>query len=314
MKVLFVSSGNSFTGISPVVENQGRSLIKCGIDIEYALVTNKGIQGYLKSIIKLHNHLKRNVYDVVHAHYSLSAIVAILAGAKPLVISLMGSDVLEHSCRIKIFLFFFRRFCSSIIVKTHEMAERLGDEHTMVIPNGVDTEMFVPLNKGDAKRAIGLNPDKHYILFAANPKRLEKNFSLAQRAYDLLKLENTELIWLQNIPYEKVPFYMNASELVVLSSLWEGSPNVAKEAMACNCPMVSTDVGDVRWLIGNTKGCYISSFDPKDMMKKMKWSMNYGKKTNGRQRILELGLDSKTIALIIYEEYKNILRTNFKNN
>ena len=97
MKILFVSSGNSQNGISPIIKNQGESIVKAGIELEYFLIKGKGIKGYFKSIFTLRKHLKNNTYDIVHVHYSLSAIVASLAGAKPLIVSLMGSDVKSNS-------------------------------------------------------------------------------------------------------------------------------------------------------------------------------------------------------------------------
>jgi len=83
---------------------------------------------------------------------------------------------------------------------------------------------------------------------------------------------------LKDVPYEDIPVYMNASDVLILSSFHEGSPNVVKEAMACNCPIVATNVGDVKWVLGNTEGCYISSFDP----------INYSEKLNRHWNFLKI--------------------------
>lgn len=112
---------------------------------------------------------------------------------------------------------------------------------------------------------------------------------------------------------------MNASDVVVLTSLWEGSPNVIKEAMACNRPIICTNVGDVSLVFGNTLGCYLISFDPKDVVSKLTMALSFSEKhdkTNGRRRIFELGLDSKTVANRIINIYQSILNSvslkNFK--
>ena len=104
--------------------------------------------------------------------------------------------------------------------------------------------------------------------------------------------------------------YYNAADLLLLTSKHEGSPNIIKEAMACNCPVVSTDVGDVRWVIGNTKGCYITSSNPVGVAQKVMLALEFSEKnsrTKGRERIMELGLDSDTIAAKIIAVYKKVL-------
>ena len=93
MKILFISSGNSSQGISPIIHNQGESLKKNGVILEYLTIKGKGLIGYLKSIPMIRKHIKKNKYDIVHAHYSFSAFAASFAGASPLIVSLMGSDV-----------------------------------------------------------------------------------------------------------------------------------------------------------------------------------------------------------------------------
>jgi len=106
---------------------------------------------------------------------------------------------------------------------------------------------------------------------------------------------------------------MNAADVVVLTSLYEGSPNVIKEAMACSRPIVATDVGDIKWLFDNEPGHYISSFSPIDMAKKIEFALEFSEKkrrTNGKERIIKLGLDSKSIANRIIDVYKNVLAKN----
>ena len=99
--------------------------------------------------------------------------------------------------------------------------------------------------------------------------------------------------------------YFNASDLVLLTSFWEGSPNVIKEAMACNVPIVSTDVGDVKEVIGKTEGCYITSFDPEDVAEKIKLALKFGKRTTGIEDIKHL--ESSLIAKKIIKIYKSVL-------
>jgi len=101
-----------------------------------------------------------------------------------------------------------------------------------------------------------------------------------------------------------VPIILNASDLLLLTSFYEGSPNIIKEAMACCLPIVSTTVGDVRATIGNTEGCYISSFDPVDVKENIEKAIIYGKRTNGRGNIKFL--NSKEISKRLFEIYNGL--------
>lgn len=310
MKVLFVSSGNTQYGISPIVKNQGESLTDAGCQIEYFTIKSKGVWGYLKAIPALRKRLKNDPIDIIHAHYSMSAFVATLAGAKPLVVSLMGSDVHEkkwYRLMIKISsLLFWRR----IIVKSNSMKGLLGLKKVCVIPNGVNLSLFKPFDRSDACDKVGWTKTNRHILFAADHKRIEKNYNLAYTVIKSMQNESLELHSLGSITISEMPFYYNASDVVILTSLWEGSPNVIKEAMACNCPIVTTDVGDIRWVIGNTEGCYIASFQVEDFAHKLILALGFveeNKRTNGREQLIRLGLDSETIANKIKELYMEVI-------
>ena len=311
MKVLFVCSGNTKTGISSIVKNQGESLKKAGCQIEYFTVSSKGFWGYLSTIPKLRRHFLNKDFDLVHAHYSLSAMVAYLARVKPLIVSLMGSDVSEKNWLSWFVRHFLCLFWQIVIVKSEAMKQLLVPKDVLVIPNGVDLSAFKPLDREFSCNRIGWINDKKHLLFAANPKRYEKNYELAHKAFDHLKLSGVELHHLDNIPIEMMPYYYNASDVVILTSFWEGSPNVIKEAMACRRPVVSTDVGDVRFLFGNTEGCYITTFVVEDLVEKIKLAIDFSEKigvTGGHERVLEIGLDSNTISGKLLSLYNEVIR------
>lgn len=125
-----------------------------------------------------------------------------------------------------------------------------------------------------------------------------------QAAFNLLNDQNAELNVVTGMEFDLVPYYMYASDVLLLTSLSEGSPNVIKEAMACNLPIVSTDVGDVKEVISNTKGCCIASFEPADVAAKLKEALNFSGPTNGREIIKQL--DINIIAQKIIGIYKEI--------
>lgn len=311
MKVLFVSSGNSKNGISPIIKNQGDSLARyTNTEIDYFTIVGKGIKGYLSNIKPLRRYYKEGKYDIVHAHYSLSAFVASIAGCKPLVVSLMGSDVKSHGWyrwMIKAFAFCF--YWNEILVKSDDMKNSLKIQKARVIPNGVDFERFCSIDKTSCREQLGWDMTKVHLLFTSNPERMGKNYDLTLKAVKYLNDNNIELHYMKGVKNEETPLWYNASKIVLLTSLWEGSPNAIKEAMACNCPIVATKVGDIPWLFGEEEGYYLCDFDVKDCADKIRQAIQFSEEkgwTQGRRRIMNLGLDSKTVAKKIIQIYQNI--------
>ena len=309
MNVLFISRENSKLGISPIIKNQGDSLKKQGVSIDYFLIKGKGVLGYFKSIFALKKHLKKQKYDIFHAHYSLSGFVAAFAGCKPLVVSLMGSDV-KAKWYLRYVIKFFEVFLWDIvIIKSIDMKKELGKYDYRVIPNGVNIEKFKPIDKEQALNFVGWESSAKHILFASNPKRKEKNFKLVEDSMKLIN-DNIQIHYLKNIENKDVPYYLNAADAIILSSLWEGSPNVIKESMSCSRPIVSTKVGDVEWVLGNTDGCFVSSFKASEFSNKIIKALKYSRinnHTNGRSRIIKLNLDSLSISSQLTDIYNEII-------
>lgn len=308
MKILFVCSGNSAKGISPITKSQAESIEKyTGAEIDYYTIKGKGIKGYLKSIRPLRKVIKSNSYNIVHAHFSLSAFVASIAGAKPLVVSLMGSDVKAkgmYKFAIRLFakLFLWKK----IIVKSEDMRKSLGLNDVEVIPNGVNLDLFYSIEKDSCRTKLGLDNNKTHILFPANPARSEKNFDLADGAVKKLGREDADMHFFVDVPHEETPLWYCASDVVLLTSLWEGSPNAIKEAMACNRPIVATKVGDIEWLMDGVEGCYLTDFSVDECTELLSEALSFSEaqgSTSGREKIIDLGLDSRVVAEKLYGIY-----------
>lgn len=305
MNVLYVSSGNSEFGISPIIKNQGESLKSYGVSVTYYTLKGRGLLGYIRNIKPFRDYLKFNRFDIIHAHFSFTAFIVSLAKAKPLVVSLMGWNIETWYLKalIKLFNIFYWDAC---IVKSNKMRDILNVKDIKVIPNGVNLSKFYPMDKKIALNAIQWNPKKKHILFAANPSRPVKNFKLVKDAITLLNREGIELHVLDNVNPEMMVYYYNAADVVVLSSFAEGSPNVIKEAMACNTPIVSTDVGDVRERFHGVKGCYLSLPNTKDFAEKIVAALEFNGAINSREVVADI--DTDKIAQKIIELYKTILK------
>lgn len=123
--------------------------------------------------------------------------------------------------------------------------------------------------------------------------------------------KKVNLIELKGIERQQVNLIMNSVDCILLTSFSEGSPQFIKEAMSCNKPIVATNVGDIEWLLSSIPGHFITSFDLEDVAQKIQLALEFSEKygrTNGRDRIIELGLDSETVAKKIVCVYDSVLK------
>jgi glycosyltransferase involved in cell wall biosynthesis len=303
VKILFVSSGNRSQGKpSILIENQANSLKSYG-EIDIYLIDSPGFIGYFSNIFKLAKKINSVKPDVIHAHYSLCGYVAyfakILSFYKPkLVVSLMGSDVHRKSMSRYFLRFFIKINWKSTIVKTQQMKAAIELNEIHVIPNGVDLSTV----------NHALEIEKDTLIFPADPIRESKNFDLAQAAFEEVKKHNPDVKMniVYGVTHSDLLREIASSSVLIVTSLWEGSPNVVKEAMALNRPVVSTDVGDVSLLFGPTDGYFISSNQVDDFAQNILKALDFvnnNSETRGRERIISLKLDSESAAKKLMEVY-----------
>jgi glycosyltransferase involved in cell wall biosynthesis len=326
MKVLFLYKGKSAGGDNRVVVTQGESLALHGVTVDYIPVTGKGPRGYLKALSAIRKRLRTGDTDIIHAHYGISGIAGLtVAGRTPIVVSFMGSDLLGSRSRrgrikawsrlmINVHVFLARYFYSFTVVKSAGMQKKLlrNTKHA-VIPNGVNTGLFRPEAMSSARERLNLDREEFIVLFPAGRQTPEKNHALAAASMNELSITGARLLEINDADHEKMPLYFNAADLVLITSFHEGSPNIVKEAMACNCPVVSTAVGDIEWLTGGLPGHYLTDFDSAAVAAKIREAILFRREhgfTGGRLRILELGLDADSVAERIIGHYNGIMMQN----
>ncbi len=319
MKILLVHSGNAVGGDSSrytFVREQGEALQLLGCEVEYYAVVGKGMRGYLRNVKPLRKRIQEWQPDVVHAHFGLSGMVAILAAQKkvPVVITCHNGETLTKYGNI-ITSLAIRCADYTICVAQHIYDKLyLKPEHYCIQPCGVDLKDLPLVEKEIAMKEMGLSADKINILFGGSFSNTRKNAPLAKAALKRLEderisgLEEFNLIEMKGFNRHQVAMLFNACDMLLLPTKSEGSPQVLKEAMACNCPIVATDVADIAFLLQGVTNSYVTTFDAKDVADKIQRVITCGERTNGRKRIDELKLDNPQVAETILDIYKSIVR------
>ena len=311
IKVLIVCSGN--------IENHNIKIhhafvyeqiefVKNKYNVEYdtLFIKGKGILGYLKNYPEIKKKIKKYKPDLIHAHYGLSGLLSCLQRAVPVVITFHGSEVVSS------FLKILSSFAAMMSKYNIYVAKHIRDKmfyktqrNYKIIPCGINLDESREVDKKESLTKMGLKRENINILFGGAFNNMTKNYELAKNAINNISEKEINLIELKGFERSEVTYLLNACDLILLPSISEGSPQVIKEAMACNCPIVATDVGEIRDIISDAEGCYLTSFEPKDVSNNIKLALEYGKRTNGREKIKRF--DNNLIAEIISSVYKEVL-------
>jgi len=309
LKILYVYSSQGISARTHLVTTQGKSIAKTGATVEYYDIPGVGMWNYVSHIGKLRKFAKEGNYDLIHAQFGYSGFTASFSGIRPLVVSLMGSDYRLEKMASRLTRLFARLFWDCTIVKSQKMFDNLKIEDAKIIPNGINFKRFKPIDREIARRQAGFSSSAH-VLWVSDPQRKEKNFALARESFSFLETEDVELTVVNNVEIDKVPSYYYAADVLLLTSRWEGSPNVIKEAMACSLPIVSTDVGDVADITKEVDGCFIVESDPEEIANAIDTALLYGKRTNGRDKVKHM--DVEYISQRLLDVYQNVLKDHTK--
>jgi len=296
-------------GLAPFVTRQVEFLRREGVDVTvFPLQGRKNPWNYIRAQYDVHKLLKKNSFDLIHAQWGQAGLVA-LPKRVPLVVTFRGSDVEGIAGRslvgaaLTVASRIVARAADQTIVVSQHMTRSLPSRNHHVIPSGLDLALFKPMPMLEARARLALDPDRRYVLFAASPNNPVKRYALAADSVaSLRERHDIELVVARDCPHQQMPLYMNACDALLLTSLHEGSPNVVKEALACNLPVVSVNVGDVAERLVRVEGCAVCETDDVNSLAlALDQVLRRGQRVQGRDSVL--CLDEVLLARQVIQVY-----------
>lgn len=335
LRIFIIQSGTYDTSNKPIYsitsKRQLESLEHLGNTVAIGLVTSRtSISGVRENIKRLKKEIKDFKPDVVHSHYGsvVGYVAHKAADGIPLVTSFCGDDLLGTpingiSWRIREFI--TRKFSqltakrsNHIIVKSPNLMDQLTTvqkNKTTVVPNGINAEFFKPTQSRMAiRKEMGWHDDQFVVFFnsSSGTNKEVKNLGLALASFKALKKNAPNVVFhqVENMLSHLFRDQLMAADCLLVTSLHEGSPNVVKEALACNIPVVTVDCGDVRLrLDGVNKGGvfpYNAEILGKELMAVAESKTAY----NGRELFFLQGLDEPSIGKKLMDIYHKVKKEN----
>jgi teichuronic acid biosynthesis glycosyltransferase TuaC len=263
--------------------------------------------------------LTQKRYKLAHAHGGETALVARFFLGAPLVASYLGSDLLAPTlgdrrlrveCRIRSAI--IRRHAilmAATTTKSHEMESflpRRARERNRVIPDGIDLRVFVATDRATARARLGWDANARVALFAGRADAPEKRLWLAREAVEIARQELPDLVLtvVSGARPDQMPLYYSAADCLLHTSASEGSPNVIKEALACNLPIVATPAGDIADLVPDARAGSVVCADPHALALEVVRCCRVPTRSNGRA--LTDGMDLESAATATLELYRSV--------
>ncbi len=298
------------------VRDEADALRAAGVDVDVYFVNGRANKlNYFGMPAGFFARIRRAKYDVIHVHHSFCGLIATLQHKIPVVWTFHEGEIsgdttdalreqpIKHIAYSKGMKRHVAQKVDAVVVVAEHLREPLGRQDAIWLPAGIDWKRFAPMDSRDAQRQLGLSSEKRYILFPAAPGRPEKRYDLARAGIDRLhalapNATDVELIALDNVPHADVPLYMNASEAVLMTSSFEASPVTIREALACNVPVVCTDVGDARVVTQDIVGCHIVKDDPVRIAEALLVTLSSPRRVESRERMRLYSLETVAQTLI----------------
>jgi len=289
------------------VEEQVAALQRLGLEV--SVLSFDGTEdrlNYLRAARTFRRELRRGRFDLVHAHYGLTGAIAVTQRRSPVVTTFHGGDysglIPWHAVVSRV----VARVCTPVVV-TPEGVDRLGVRHAVVIPAGVDCELFRPADRREARRELGLDPTAPYALLLGARMDRNKRSDLFDAAVAEARKAIPDLrsIALEGLGRTQVVALMNAVDVGVLTSDYEGLPVAVREALACLTPIVAVPVGGVPALLRGLPGCAVVRREPAELGTAIATALEAGGSPALRERAEETS--AAAVAKRLAELYSDVL-------
>jgi teichuronic acid biosynthesis glycosyltransferase TuaC len=298
----------------PFIKRSVDGLGALGIDGDVLFIRgNQGFAAYVGAAVFVGMLRVAKNYALVHAHGGETGLVARLYSGAPVVTSYLGSDLLapqeggsllKLSRRVRsVMLRQHARLMTATTTKTQEMEAVLparARRRNWVIPDGIDLERFKPIDRGIARAHLGWSPDSRIVLFAGRPNCAIKRPWLAEQAAGLARadLPDLELVIASGVDPDEMPYHYCAADCLLHTSASEGSPNVIKEALACNLPIVATPAGDIERLVAGARPGGVLEADAGALAREVIACCRTPIRSNGRSLTRDMSLETAAAATL----------------
>ncbi|MGE3539043.1 MAG: glycosyltransferase [Candidatus Tectimicrobiota bacterium] len=313
--------------IPPFVTSQAESLRTLGWHVSLGVIDDRTTPGgVLRNIKRLRQERAGASRGLVHAQYgSVTAAVAqLIRGQWPLVVSFCGDDLLGTPnpgllWRVRERLarqagIWGARHAATLIVKSENLRQALPDtlqSQAIVLPNGVNDGWFQPLNQQVCRQRLQWPPETKVVLFygGAGSNQAVKNAALAHATMQVLSsiIPDVRLHTMSQASREEVLWMLNAADCLLVTSYHEGSPNIVKEAMACNLPIVSVPCGDVVERLRGVHPGGVTAYDASALAHLITEVLRAGRRSNGREQLRAQGLTLEAVAQQLSHIYAKVL-------
>ena len=312
-------------GSGVFVEQQVASLLSSGLDVRVMFLDRRslGPSVYYSIAAMLRREIAEFAPDLIHVMYGgvMADQVTKQRGLPATIVTFHGSDLLGENLSgiLRKLVSQYGVLCSRraaqradgiIVVARHllkAMGKGINSAKVRVIPCGIDLERFKPMDQNRCRERLAWQPDDLHVLFATSAGDPVKRPELAREAVDVVDGQSGRVKFhlLSGTANTEVPCWLNAADVLLLTSKHEDSPTIIKEALACGLPIVSVNVGDVAERIEGINGCHLAEAEPAALARKLELVFERRRRVDCREKLNELCC--QTVARKLEHFYKEII-------